>query len=64
MSPCIKICKIDEKSGLCIGCLRTLNEIKKWKDLSSSKQTEILDDIAWVRSSVYKFDLESITKSM
>lgn len=26
-SPCVKICKLDEATGKCIGCGRTLNEI-------------------------------------
>jgi hypothetical protein len=27
-SPCIDICKIDGNTGLCIGCLRTRDEIR------------------------------------
>ena len=26
-SPCINVCKMNERSGLCEGCLRTLDEI-------------------------------------
>ena len=29
-SPCIDVCKIDEASGLCLGCWRTLAEIAAW----------------------------------
>lgn len=29
-SPCIDVCKIDPASGLCAGCLRTLDEIVGW----------------------------------
>ena len=29
-SPCISVCRIDEASGLCVGCLRTLDEIAAW----------------------------------
>ena len=29
-SPCINICQIDERSGLCRGCRRTLDEIQAW----------------------------------
>jgi predicted Fe-S protein YdhL (DUF1289 family) len=29
-SPCINICKIDQQSGLCEGCWRTLDEIAAW----------------------------------
>tara|TARA_B110001450_G_C17277149_1_gene341982 strand:- start:303 stop:503 length:201 start_codon:yes stop_codon:yes gene_type:complete len=39
-SPCIKICKIDYESGLCIGCKRTIEEITDWSmfdDLQKKK---------------------------
>jgi uncharacterized protein len=29
-SPCISVCQIDPKSGWCIGCLRTIDEIRDW----------------------------------
>ena len=29
-SPCINICQIDERNGLCRGCRRTLDEIQAW----------------------------------
>ena len=29
-SPCIGICRMDEASGYCIGCARTLDEIASW----------------------------------
>jgi predicted Fe-S protein YdhL (DUF1289 family) len=44
-SPCIGICKIDKKNGLCKGCLRTRQEIKGWKALSKSERREITGEI-------------------
>ena len=32
-SPCINVCKLDETSGWCTGCLRTLDEIACWSQL-------------------------------
>ena len=29
-SPCISVCSMDPVSGLCTGCLRTLDEIRLW----------------------------------
>lgn len=29
-SPCIGVCRMDESSGLCAGCWRTLDEIAIW----------------------------------
>jgi hypothetical protein len=33
-SPCIDICVMSEKTGLCEGCLRTLDEIAGWGQAS------------------------------
>ena len=32
-SPCISVCRMNETSGLCEGCLRTLDEIARWSTL-------------------------------
>lgn len=32
-SPCVSVCRIDDHSGLCQGCYRTLNEIIDWSRL-------------------------------
>ena len=29
-SPCISVCRMDEASGLCLGCFRTIDEIMVW----------------------------------
>lgn len=29
-SPCISVCRMDDVSGLCLGCFRTLDEIMQW----------------------------------
>lgn len=41
-SPCILICAIDQKSGLCFGCGRTTAEITKWIDYSSTDRAQIM----------------------
>ena len=33
-SPCISVCVLDAASGMCTGCLRTLDEIAGWIDMS------------------------------
>ena len=30
--PCIGVCSIDDNSGYCLGCSRTLVEIYKWEE--------------------------------
>ncbi len=43
MSPCIGICKLDQKSGLCIGCKRTIDEIGRWAMLADPERQAIID---------------------
>jgi predicted Fe-S protein YdhL (DUF1289 family) len=33
-SPCVSICTVDRALGLCIGCLRTLQEIGSWRAMT------------------------------
>ena len=35
-SPCISLCKMDEASGLCLGCLRRLSEIAAWSTMDDA----------------------------
>jgi predicted Fe-S protein YdhL (DUF1289 family) len=41
-SPCINVCKMDEGTGLCLGCFRTLDEIAGWSANSDEIRLEIL----------------------
>lgn len=45
MSPCIGICKLDQKSGLCIGCKRTIEEIGRWAMLDDPARQAIVDQL-------------------
>ena len=29
-SPCISVCRMDDRTGLCLGCFRTIDEIVAW----------------------------------
>jgi predicted Fe-S protein YdhL (DUF1289 family) len=41
-SPCIKVCKIDPRTGWCIGCLRTGAEIGAWPGLRPEAKVALL----------------------
>jgi len=45
LSPCIQICKLDNQTGLCVGCLRTMNEIAAWGRIDDAKKREIYKKI-------------------
>ncbi len=41
-SPCISVCVIDPGTGLCAGCLRTLDEIAAWRVLDDDARGAIV----------------------
>jgi uncharacterized protein len=45
-SPCISVCRIDASTGLCIGCLRTLDEIASWSALDDDARRAVWRAIA------------------
>ena len=49
-SPCINVCRMDAKSGLCEGCLRTVDEIAGWAAATDAQKTHILAAIAQRRA--------------
>jgi predicted Fe-S protein YdhL (DUF1289 family) len=44
-SPCTKVCTIDPRSRLCIGCGRSLNEIGSWMSLSEDERLRIMCEL-------------------
>ncbi|WP_162067961.1 DUF1289 domain-containing protein [Burkholderia sp. THE68] len=43
-SPCIDVCAFDDKSKLCIGCFRTLDEIRGWKKMTDHRRRQVIND--------------------
>lgn len=44
-SPCISVCQMDEASGLCTGCLRTLDEIAFWSVLDDDDKRAVWHEL-------------------
>ena len=44
-SPCTKICTLDARSGLCLGCGRTIEEIARWTALSEAERARVMDEL-------------------
>ena len=40
-SPCVKVCTLDPSTGLCVGCLRTIDEIAGWTAFSDAERSSI-----------------------
>jgi predicted Fe-S protein YdhL (DUF1289 family) len=44
-SPCINVCVLDA-TGVCAGCLRTLEEIARWSAMSATEQRTLIATLA------------------
>ena len=45
VSPCINVCQLDARTGLCRGCYRTLDEISVWSEASDNDKLLILESV-------------------
>jgi len=50
-TPCIKICKI--KEDICIGCGRTLDQIRDWSIFTDEKRDTIMEEL-WQKQIHYQ----------
>jgi predicted Fe-S protein YdhL (DUF1289 family) len=41
-TPCVNICVLDEATGTCMGCGRTLAEIAEWAAISDAERRAIM----------------------
>lgn len=44
-TPCVKVCVIEPESGLCIGCLRTREEIAAWSGFSPEARRDVMEEL-------------------
>jgi hypothetical protein len=44
-TPCVKICTLDARSGLCLGCGRTVDEITYWTTMSASERSLVMAEL-------------------
>jgi hypothetical protein len=44
-SPCIGVCRIDPRAGLCVGCARTTGEIAIWRDATEEQRARIVAEL-------------------
>jgi uncharacterized protein len=40
-SPCINVCRMNDRFGLCEGCARTLDEIAAWGQMDEQRKARI-----------------------
>ncbi len=42
-SPCISVCQMDDATGWCLGCKRTIDEIREWMIMPPDERQRVLD---------------------
>ena len=46
LSPCIDVCRLDPRTGWCLGCGRTSAEIKAWVKLTPFRRKRLERELA------------------
>ena len=44
-SPCIKICVIHPEARLCTGCLRSIDEIATWSQMTNDERSAVMAEL-------------------
>ena len=53
-SPCVKICLIHPKERLCTGCLRSIEEISIWSQLSPEARKTLMQELPARQAAFHK----------
>lgn len=51
-SPCVMVCTVDGASGLCLGCMRTLQEIATWSRMTDEGRADVMADLPGRKSRI------------
>jgi predicted Fe-S protein YdhL (DUF1289 family) len=55
-SPCIGVCAMSKTTGLCLGCYRTIEEIREWWDMSQEQRNRVMDALGARQTENLNFD--------
>ncbi|UCD70172.1 MAG: DUF1289 domain-containing protein [Betaproteobacteria bacterium] len=45
VSPCVNICQINPETGYCVGCMRTIDEIAGWLEMTNEDKRQVLNQL-------------------
>ena len=51
-SPCVRECRVDQITGYCVGCFRTLREISYWASYTTEQRLRVMSFIAARRAAL------------
>jgi predicted Fe-S protein YdhL (DUF1289 family) len=52
-SPCISVCQMEPRSGLCLGCMRTLEEIACWSSMGEPEKQAVCLELDLRREALF-----------
>lgn len=55
-SPCIGVCTLNEATGFCQGCYRTIEEIREWWNMSDEERAKVMRELDQRMANSTKFD--------
>ena len=44
-SPCVKVCVVHPEARICVGCLRSIEEIGGWGRMSAEQRSAIMEQL-------------------
>jgi len=44
-TPCTKICTMDSRTRLCLGCGRTIDEIARWGTMGAAERQRLMQEL-------------------
>ncbi|MFZ1469887.1 MAG: DUF1289 domain-containing protein [Paracoccaceae bacterium] len=44
-SPCVKLCVIHPEERICVGCMRSIDEISTWSRMTPETRTAIMEEL-------------------
>ena len=45
VTPCVLVCVIHPKTGLCLGCYRTNDEIERWRSYTDEERAALMKEL-------------------
>ncbi|WP_091740567.1 DUF1289 domain-containing protein [Phenylobacterium immobile] len=53
LSPCVLVCTLDDTANLCLGCMRTLDEIAGWALLDDAARETVMAALSARRPAIH-----------
>lgn len=44
-SPCQNVCQMNPRTGCCTGCMRTIDEIADWLEMTNEEKQKLLEQL-------------------